>query len=291
MAPVITSQVESVPAIVPVLRSKANTKDSSRRLLLAMLVVALLVGLISAWHGGVLTVGDDGVSYLDLSDAWRNHDWVSAANGCWSPGYPVLLAAILALVHASPFWEPLVVRGLNFAVYIGAIFAFAFFWRELTRSLERRASAAGLRDELPNLSWLVLGLAFFLFFGGEFVGVSLVSPDLALFACVMLVAGMVIRVKDGSTSWVLFAALGAVCAVGYLFKAIMFLLTFVFLGVVFLAAKNKKSVIPRLGTSFAVFLLLSSPWILMLSRAKHRLDYSDVGKLNYLWFASEGFDD
>ncbi len=292
MATVISSQEEAVHAVAPIRRSEEKTTNSSRRrLLLSMLLVALLVGLVSAWHGGSFTMGDDGVSYLDLSDAWRNHDWVTAANGCWSPGYPVLLAATLALVHPSAFWEPLVVRGVNFLVYVGAIFAFAFFWRALTRSLARRAAAMGLENELPNWSWLILGFAFFLFFGCEFVGVSLVSPDLALFACVMLVTGMVIRVKDGSTSWALFAALGAICAIGYLFKAIMFPMTFVFLGVAFLAVKNKRSIVPRLTLSFAVFILVSSPWIWMLSHAKHRLDYSDVGKLNYLWFASEGFDD
>jgi len=291
MVTVTRSQEEAVHAFVAMPRSEENPTGSSRRMLLAMLVVALLVGLISAWHGGVFTVGDDGVSYLDLSDAWRNHDWLTAANGCWSPAYPVLLAATLAITHPSAFWEPLVVRGLNFLIYVGAIFAFAFFWRELTRSLARRAAAVGLEDELPKLSWLVLGFAFFLFFGGEFVGVSLVSPDLALFACVMLVTGMVIRVKDGSMSWALFVSLGVACAIGYLFKAIMFPLSFVFLGVAFLAARDKRNVLPRLALSFAVFILVSAPWIVMLSRAKHRLDYSDVGKVNYLWFASEGFDD
>jgi len=292
MATVISSREESVPAVAPILGSRENTTNSSRRLLLlSMLAVALLVGLVSAWHGGSFTVGDDGVSYLDLSDAWRNHDWVTAANGCWSPGYPVLLAATLTLVHPSAFWEPLVIRGVNFLVYVGAIFAFAFFWKELTRSLARRAAAVGLEEELPNLSWLVLGFAFFLFFGGEFVGVSLVSPDLALFACVMLAIGMIIRVRDSRMNWALYATLGAVCAIGYLFKAIMFPLTFVFLGVAFLAAENKRSVAPRLALSFAVFILIASPWIWMLSHMKHRLDYSDVGKLNYLWFASEGFED
>jgi 4-amino-4-deoxy-L-arabinose transferase-like glycosyltransferase len=287
----IDTQEEPVRPVVQVRQPAKPTHASLGRFLAGMLLVALAIGVLSAWHGGVLTVGDDGVSYLDLSDAWRNHDWLTAANGCWSPAYPVLLAAMLGVSHPSAFWEPVVIRGINLLLYVGAMLAFAFFWRELTRSMERRAAAMGTENKLPRRSWFLLGFALFLLFAIEFIGVSAVSPDLALFACVSLVGGIMVRVRDGNLSWGLFAWLGAVCAIGYLIKAIMFPLTFVFLGVAFLTADNKKRMLPRLALALAVFLLIGGPWILMLSRAKGRLTYSDVGKLNYLWFASEGFND
>ena len=290
MAVSVQTREESRPdAQLPLPSGPAS--GSLRPFLAGMLLVALGIGVLSAWHGGVLTVSDDGVAYLDLSDAWRSHDWLTAANGCWSPAYPVMLAAALGLFHPSAFWEPVVIRGLNFLLYIGTMFSFAFFWRELTRSMERRAAGRGAENRLPRRSWFLLGFALFLFFGVEFLGVNLVSPDLALFACVMLVGGILVRIKDGSLNWSLFAWLGAVCAVGYLIKAIMFPLTFIFLGVAFWSARKKRDILPRLALAFGVFVLISSPWILMLSRAKHRFDYSDVGKLNYLWFASEGFND
>ncbi len=291
MAGSINTQQESVHRVMQMRTSARPMSGSLRPFLAGMLLVALAIGMLSAWHGGVLSVGDDGVSYLDLSDAWRNHDWLTAANGCWSPAYPVLLAATLGISHPSAFWEPVVIRGLNFLLYIGAMFSFAFFWRELARSVERRAATIGTENSLPRRSWFLLGFALFLFFAVEFIGVNLVSPDLALFACVLLVGGIMVRIKEGSLSWGLFAWLGAVCAIGYLIKAIMFPLTFVFLGVGFLTAGNKRRILPRLALTLAVFILIGSPWILMLSRAKGRLTYSDVGRLNYLWFASEGFND
>lgn len=291
MAATINTQQESVYPIVQVRVSAKSASGSLGLFLTGMLVVGFAIGLLSAWHGGILTIGDDGVSYLDLSDAWRNHDWLTAANGCWSPAYPVLLAAMLGFTHPSAFWEPLVVRGLNVLIYTCAMFSFAFFWRELTRSVERGAAAMGIESKLPPRSWCLLGFALFLFFAVEFIGVSVVSPDLALFTCVLLVGGIMIRIKDGSLNWGLFAGLGAICTIGYLIKAIMFPLTFVFLGVAFLTAGNKRRVLPRLALALAVFVLISSPWILMLSRAKGRFTYSDVGRINYLWFASEGFND
>lgn len=291
MAATIHTQQESVRPIMQKPVSAKSASGSMGPFLAGMLVVGFAIGLLSAWHGGVFTVGDDGVSYLDLSDAWRSHDWLTAANGCWSPGYPVLLAAMLAVTHPSAFWEPVVIRGLNVLLYVGAMFSFAFFWRELTRSVERRAAAMGTENKLPPRSWLLLGFALFLFFAVGFIGVSAVSPDLTLFVCVMLVGGILVRIRDGNVSWGLFAILGAVCAISYLIKAIMFPLTFVFLGVAFLTAGNKRRILPGLALTLAVFILISSPWILMLSRAKGRFTYSDVGKINYLWFASEGFND
>jgi hypothetical protein len=291
MAGSIKTQDKSVHAVRQVRPFAEPVSGSLRPFLVGMLLVGLGIGLLSAWHGGILSVGDDGVSYLDLSDAWRSHDWLTAANGCWSPAYPVLLAAVLSVSRPSAFWEPVVVRGLNLFIYIGAMVSFAFFWRELTRSVERRAAAVGTENKLPRRSWFLLGFALFLFFAVDFIGVSAVSPDLALFACVALVGGIMVRIRDGRLSWELFAWLGAVCAIGYLIKAIMFPLTFVFLAVAFLTADNKKRILPRLALALAVFILIGAPWILMLSHAKGRPTYSDVGKLNYLWFASEGFND
>jgi len=271
--------------------SGSSANASLSQFLIGMALVALAIGVLSAWRGGVFTIGDDGVSYLDLSDAWRNHDWLTAANGCWSPGYPLLLAATLSLTRPSTFWEPLVVRGLNLVLYVAAMFAFGFFWHELTQSILRRGAAMGVENKLPLRSWYLLGFTLFLFFGVHFIGVSLVSPDLSLFASVMVVAGLLIRMKDGDLRGGLFAWLGAVCAIGYLMKAIMFPMTFVVLGVAFLAANNKRRILQRLTLAVVVFILVSAPWIVMLSRAKGRLTYSDVGRLNYLWFASEGFND
>src|SRR5580700_3626852 len=118
------SRQESVYPVMQAPLSARPADGSPRQFLAGMLLVALAIGLLSAWHGGVLTVSDDGVSYLDLSDAWRNHDWLTAANGCWSPAYPVMLAATLGLFHPSAFLEPVVIRGLNFLLYIGAMFSF-----------------------------------------------------------------------------------------------------------------------------------------------------------------------
>ncbi|MGA8212718.1 MAG: hypothetical protein WB799_03945 [Candidatus Sulfotelmatobacter sp.] len=269
----------------------SESKRSLRVFLAALFVVALIIGVIIAWNGGDFSVGDDGVSYLDLSDAWRNHDWTTAANGTWSPAYPVFLAGTLGIVHPSVLWEPIVVRGVNLLIYFGAMLSFAFFWRELTRWIDRRSFSLGAEHQLPKREWFFLGFALFVFFAAGFIGIHLVSPDLGLFAAVFLVAAILVRIKDGDLRKSTFAWLGAACALGYLIKTLMFPMTFVFFAAAFLLVRDKQKAIARVALALAVFVLISSPWVLMLSGAKGRLTYGDAGKINYLWFASEGFND
>jgi hypothetical protein len=49
--------------------------------------VALLVGAVQAW-GGRHLVNPDGISYLDMGDAFSRVGWSAMVNGYWSPLYP-----------------------------------------------------------------------------------------------------------------------------------------------------------------------------------------------------------
>lgn len=286
-----TGRELSRPAVQLTLCSRSESKQSFHAFLGALLLIALVIGVILAWNGGDFSVGDDGVSYLDLSDAWRTHDWTTAANGTWSPAYPWLLAAALGLFHPSALWEPIAIRGVNLLIYIGAMLSFAFFWRELTRSVDRRSLSFGEEFQLPKRAWFMLGFALFIFFAAGFIGIHLVSPDLALFGAVFLVGAILVRIKDGDVRWSTFGCLGGACALGYLIKTLMFPMASVFFVAAFLITRDKRRATVRLALALAIFVLISTPWILMLSRFKGRFTYGDAGRINYLWFASEGFND
>ena len=66
--------------------------------LTAWTVAIVLGGLQVVAHPYRLS-SDDAISYLDLADAYLRHDWKSVLNGYWSPLYPVLNAALIAI-----FW-------------------------------------------------------------------------------------------------------------------------------------------------------------------------------------------
>jgi hypothetical protein len=67
---------------------------------------------------------------------------------------------------------------------------------------------------------------------------------------------------------------------GYLAKAAMFPLAFVFLGVSIFSGGNRWRAVPRALIALVVFLLIASPFVTALSKAKGRLTFGEAAKLN-----------
>ncbi|MGA8065804.1 MAG: hypothetical protein WCA47_00630, partial [Terriglobales bacterium] len=53
----------------------------------ALILASLALGLLHAWFGRY-AMNRDGMSYLDLGDAFFLRDWPNAVNAYWSPLYP-----------------------------------------------------------------------------------------------------------------------------------------------------------------------------------------------------------
>jgi hypothetical protein len=101
---------------------------------------------------------------------------------------------------------------------------------------------------------------------------------------VYLALGILLRIRIGSESWLTFVLLGVVLGFGYLSKTVMFPLAFIFLGVSFLWAGNFRRAIPMVLITFIVFLSLSGPFIVLLSKTKGEPTFGLSGKLNYAWY-------
>lgn len=278
----------AAPEVAPT-PSLSSSPSLSRRFRATVLAAAVLLGAISAWHGGDLFIYDDAVSYLDVASAWLHHDWRSVANAYWSPGYSWLLAAGLGVVRPSGYWEPAVVRSISFLLFVAALFCFAHFWRELTAHLNRRALALGAAGGIPERSWYVFGVVLFLYGALLMIGPYRDSPDMTVAAVVFLASAALVQIRDGEERWSRYVYLGVLLAAGYYIKAVMFPMALVFIVAAVLAARNKKLGALRAGAALAVFLLLSAPWITVLSQAKGRLTFGDSGKLNYLWYNDLGW--
>ena len=102
-----------------------------------------------------------------------------------------------------------------------------------------------------------------------------------VFALFFLATGILIRICRTGPDWLLYAELGAVLAISYFAKAVMFPLAFVFLFCGLFAARDWKRAILHVLLGIFVFLALAAPWVMLLSRAKGRITYGEVGKLAY----------
>ena len=112
------------------------------------------------------------------------------------------------------------------------------------------------------------------------------TPDMCVAAFVYLASGVVIRIRAGEGSWALFSLLGVVLGMGYLAKAAMFPLAFVFLMTSLFAAGSLRRALPRTLLGLAVFFLVGGPYMLALSRVKGRFTFGESGRLNYAEFVS-----
>jgi hypothetical protein len=225
----------------------------------------------------------DGISYLDIGDAYVRGDWAAAINAVWSPMYSWTLGLVMHLVNPSMHWEFPLVHFVNFAIYLFALLCFEFFWRQLTHY--RQAKMVGVSSDmavtLPEWAWLALGYVLFIWSSLSLIEIWAVTPDMLMAALVYLAAGLILRIRFGFSNWRTFILLGVVLGLGYLAKTVMFPLAFIFLGVSLFSVSNIRRSIPHSLVALLVFLLISAPFIAAISYAKGTLTFGEAGKLTY----------
>jgi len=264
-----------------------------RRLERLCRLVAAALGFLQAWGrrhdsgDGVAYMGADGIAYLDIGDAYWRGDWAAAINAMWSPFYSWLMGLALRLFQPSPFHEFTVVRLLNFALYLLSLAAFVLFLRELERFRRTRlndaAAAQADAHALPCRAWLIFAYTLFIWTSLSMNRVARTSPDVLVSALVFVASALLLRIRMRRAGWLAFALFGLTLGVGYLTKTFMFPLAFVFLASSLFAYGDARRAVPRVALALLVFLAVSAPFVVALSRAKHRLTIGDTGRLNYAW--------
>ena len=250
-------------------------------------LVAFIIGFLQAWADRH-DMFPDGISYLDVGDAFFRDGWTSAVNAYWSPLYAWLLGLALFVFKPPPYWEFSVAHLVNFAIFLFSLGCFDFFLRELIRHHRRGMASLTLERwvTLPEWAYLTLGYSLFIWSSLFLISVSVVTPDMLVSAFVYLSSGIILRIRNGSDDWLTFAGLGATLGLGYLAKAVMFPLAFVFLVLSIFSVGNLRRATPRVLVALIFFLLVGGPFILALSKAKGRFTFGESGKLTYTWFVN-----
>ena len=247
-------------------------------------LIAVTLGSVQAW-GTRHSMAGDGVSYLDIADAYFRGDWQAAVNAYWSPLYSWLLGAATHLIEPSPYWEFAVVHLVNFLIYLLALAGFLFLLSELTRfqRIRRAASSNGQFTLVPEWAFLVMSHMLFLWCSLQLISIGAPTPDMLVAAFIYFASGLIVRIRTGRANWFHFVLLGLVLGVNYLAKAAMFPLAFIFLAVSLFAARDFRTAWPRVLSAFFVFALVCAPLIATISITKGRWTFGDTGKLNYVW--------
>lgn len=264
-----------------------------------LMSASLALGLLHAWFGRY-SMNPDGISYLDVGDAFFRHDWANAVNAWWSPLYPWTLGLVLGMVKPSARWEFPLVHLVNFAIFVAALLAFRFLLHAFLGiggedraalpfrgGLAHAESGQDTRHDEPLPAWEFVLISYSVFWWLALEGETLyaVSPDLAVMACTCLTAGMLLRLRTGDT-FSKFVLFGIILGIGYWTKAVLFPLGFITLGVAYLWKRSNARWRRGILISTVVFLCVCAPLISLLSLQKGRFTFGDSGKVNYAWYVA-----
>jgi hypothetical protein len=230
-------------------------------------------------------VSPDSISYIEI--AWRTvrfglHEIV---NAYWSPLYPFLLSLVFRYWHPPAQWEFTSVHLLNFVVYVASLASFELFLKELILLRQTADELGGKSSPISPRTMWIWGNVFFLWASYFWLGLEWVTPDLCVAVLVYLATALLFRIGRGHGGWMVFAGFGALLGLGYLAKAAIFPLAFVFLFSAFclsrIAGGSLRAAVLRTLLATAVFAGFALPLVVALSALKGRPTFGDSGGIAY----------
>jgi len=265
-----------------------QTFGEDQRSIVTMLVcriVCVTFALLETWSQRRF-INEDGISYLDMSDALIRHNWHLLINPIWSPLYPFLIGVATWLTRPSAPWEVPIVHALNFVIFLGALASFEFLLRQVISVLGREN---GRQDAdsvafLPVWTWQLLGYSLF---GWTTFGMiwapRMITPDLVVAMFVYLDAGLLLSLRTSTKKSRICLLLGLTLGLGYLAKAILFPMAFVFMVVAFFVIGEWRKAVLPVAMTFLLFCAVAAPLFISMSRRVGRPSYSEAGNMNYVW--------
>ena len=274
------------PATATLSRPVSETVSRHVGLRIACWTVLLSLGAVQAWIVRFV-MNPDGISYLDMGDAYWRGDWHNAINAYWSPLYSWILDLFLKVLKPTPYWEYPVVHLANFVIYIAALMCFEFFLATFVRErIHHRNLLGGAPSGLTEHTWWLLGYSLFAATSLMLIGLYRVCPDLCVAGFVYLASALIIRIRAGSGSWRDYLFLGVVLGLAYLAKAVMFPLAFVFLAAVIPPVRNLRKQLASLAIATLAFLAVAAPLCAAISTQKGRLTFGESGSWNYAFYVN-----
>jgi hypothetical protein len=239
-------------------------------------------------------IDGDAISYMDIGDLMRSHQWAGIINGYWNPLYPAALAIGNIVFHPTRYNELHAYYMVNFAIFLLEMLAVVAFTDALIQLRELRETSTAGRNPLPFLldryTLRYLGIAILVISSQRELSMGKVRPDALLLA--FLLFALAALLKHLATNQLRYAALmGLALGLAYLAKSFAFVFTFLcILALIAFRYFWQRQSIARIAAAavlvFVCFSIVAGPYIAALSHQKGRFDFGDSGNLNYVWFVA-----
>ena len=222
----------------------------------------------------------DGISYLNISDYYREGDFGAATNAYWSPLFPWFLAQMLRLFDPSIYWEAPIAHLAIFVTYLISFAAFRYLLRQARP--EPHTGAHALTGASGPSYAEGLAYATFLYSSLVLIGLTVVTPDHLVAAIAYGIGGLLAGAMRPQGKLIRYAMIGTLAGVGYLAKSPMFPAGLLAIAISF-AISLRSSPHRMAGPAIAVacFALLSAPQMAAVSRVAGHLTFADTGRLSY----------
>ena len=261
-------------------KTETGEQDAQRsilRLQWGFRCVLSVCALIDCWISR-FDIAPDGVSYLDMGDLYWKGNWHAALNSLWSPLYGWIVGFIFWLTKPTLRWQYPEAHLLVFVIFLVTLACFEHFWRELLALRGQDASAGASRRYIWVLGYLLFASTIF-----KMPILSALGPDLIVVAMICLISGMILRFAARRMSVLSATFFGMALGIGYLAKAAMLPFGIVVLTIIFAVAWKQRTNMRQAAVASIFFLIVSAPFIVLLSWNCHRFTYSDAGSLNRAW--------
>jgi hypothetical protein len=256
----------------------SRVDENLRKVQVFFRILAISLGVLHVYAAiKSQSMNADGISYLDIGDAYFRADWVNAINPVWSPLYSWILGFANFVIRPSIQWEFPVVHLVNFIIFLIALSSFEFLWRRV-----RTYEALDESYVIPDSWWWTLGYLLFIWISLSLIEIWAVTPDMLMAVFVFLAAGMIAEIRSGDDRLRLFVRLGLVLGLGYLSKTFMFSTALVFLLLAWLVQQWTWNSVKRTLAGTAVFLVISVPFVAIISAAKGKFTIGEAGTVTYV---------
>jgi len=267
-----------INSISNTLQKLFHDEANPSRIRIGMRALAVGLGMLHAYAAiHSQSMNADGIAYLDIGDAYFRADWANAINPVWSPLYSWILGLVNFTFEPTMQWEFPTVHIVNFFIYLFALASFDFMWGKV-----RSTNLGDDEIRLPEPLWWTLGYLLFIWTSLSLIQIWAVTPDMLMAGLVFLAAGLIARIRMGDDSYRLFLTLGLILGLGYLSKTFMFSLAPIFLALAWLVQKRTRSAFTKTLLAAGTFLLISLPFILLISNAKGKLTIGEAGTVTFL---------
>lgn len=263
-------------------QSHSTVDENLRKIQVLFRILAIILGALHVYTAiKSQSMNADGISYLDIGDAYFRADWVNAINPVWSPLYSWILGFANFVIRPSIQWEFPLVHLVNFIIFLIALGSFEFMWKRI-----RTGGASNESYAMPDFWWWTLGYLLFVWISLSFIEIWAVTPDMLMAVFVFLSAGLIAKIRAGDANFRNFLCLGLVLGLGYLSKTFMFAMALTFLAVSILVVPRKTKILPYVLCATGIFLLISLPFILLISEKKGEFTIGESGTVTYLRYVN-----